>query len=180
MSASDSRGGIYSENGFDPDELMKIKQERVSVTALPGARQITNEEIITCACDILIPAALDGQIHIDNARGVQAKIILEIANGATTPVADAILRERNITVAPDVLANAGGVTVSYFEWVQNRTGYYWSEDEVFAKLKPIMVKAFQDAWQIANDKKITLREAAFILAIQRIVEAMRIRGKFNN
>ncbi|OGF19542.1 hypothetical protein A3G56_01005 [Candidatus Falkowbacteria bacterium RIFCSPLOWO2_12_FULL_45_10] len=177
VAASDSRGGIYSESGFNPDELMKIKQEQGSVAALPGARQINNEEIITCACDILIPAALDGQIHVDNARGVQAKIILEIANGATTPAADAILREQNIVVVPDVLANAGGVTVSYFEWVQNRMGYYWSEEEVFAKLKPIMVKAFQDAWRIANDKKITLREAAFVLAVERIIKAMRLRGR---
>jgi len=177
VAASDSRGGIYSESGFNPDELMKIKQEQGSVAALPGARQITNEEIITCACDILIPAALDGQIHVDNARGVQAKIILEIANGATTPAADAILREQNIAVVPDVLANAGGVTVSYFEWVQNRMGYYWSEEGVFAKLKPIMVKAFQDAWRIANDKKITLREAAFVLAVERIIKAMRLRGR---
>ncbi|PIR92961.1 glutamate dehydrogenase [Candidatus Falkowbacteria bacterium CG10_big_fil_rev_8_21_14_0_10_43_10] len=177
VAVSDSKGGIYNATGLNPVEIMKIKEEQGSVTNAAGAQIITNEEILTCDCDILIPAALDNQIREDNTAAVKAGIILEISNGPTTPAADKILREKGVVVVPDVLANAGGVTVSYFEWVQNRMGYYWTEEEVFAKLKPIMVKAFQDIWRFAEEKKIALRDAAFILAVERIVKAMRLRGR---
>lgn len=177
VAASDSQGGIYNADGLNPDELMKVKKEQGSVAAYAGGQPITNAEIIACACDVLIPAALDNQIREDNASAVKAKIILEIANGPTTPEADKILQEKNIIVAPDVLANAGGVTVSYFEWAQNKTGYYWTETEVQGKLKPIMVRAFQDIWRFSQEQKVSLRDAAFILAVERIVQAMRLRGR---
>lgn len=176
VAVSDSKGGIYSAEGLNPDEVMKIKETKGSVISMDGVQKMTNEEILTRDCDIIIPAALDNQIREDNAGNIKAKIILEISNGPTTPEADKILQEKGVIVVPDVLANAGGVTVSYFEWVQNRMGYYWTEEEVFAKLKPIMTKAFQDIWRFAESKKVALRDAAFILATERIVKAMRMRG----
>ncbi len=173
---SDSKGGIYSEAGIDPEKAQKVKQEQGSVTAMPEVQQISNEDLITCDCDILIPSALDNQIREDNAPNIKAQIIIELANGPTTPEADKILRDKNIIVIPDVLANAGGVTVSYFEWVQNRTHFYWSESQILDRLKPIMVKAFDEVWEFAKENNINLRDATFIKAIERIVEAMRIRG----
>ncbi|MFA5318597.1 MAG: Glu/Leu/Phe/Val dehydrogenase [Patescibacteria group bacterium] len=176
VAVSDSRGGIYDANGLNPEEVQKVKQERGSVVNMPGIQQISNEELIICDCDVLIPSALDNQIKEDNASDIKAKIILELANGPTAPEADKILIEKNVIIIPDVLANAGGVTVSYFEWVQNRTRFYWTEGEVLERLKPIMVKAFNDVWQMSREKGISLRDAAFILAIERIVKAMRFRG----
>ncbi|MFH1427839.1 MAG: Glu/Leu/Phe/Val dehydrogenase [Patescibacteria group bacterium] len=176
VAISDSQGGIYNKDGFDPEYVNKIKQEQSSVVKVYDVQKISNEEIITCNCDILIPSALDNQIREDNAGEIKAKVIIELANGPTTPVADKILQEKGVVVVPDVLANAGGVTVSYFEWVQNRTHFYWTEEQVLNRLKPIMVNAFKNIWEMSQTKNITLRDAAFAKAVERIAEAMRLRG----
>lgn len=175
VAVSDSRGAVYDTNGIDPEKVFRVKQEHGSViesdyTTIPA------EKIITCDCDIFIPAALDGQIHADNADQVQASIILELANGPTIPEADTILDQKEIIVIPDILANAGGVTVSYFEWVQNRMQYYWTEKEVLEKLQPIMTDAFDEVWQFSQEKNISLRKSAYALAVQKIILAMHLRG----
>jgi glutamate dehydrogenase/leucine dehydrogenase len=178
VGASDSRGGIYAKDGFDPREVMKIKEEKGSVVdyTAPGIEILSNEAIIGSECDILVPAALDNQIRADNADTVKAYIILELANGPTTPDADQILESRKIIVVPDVISNAGGVTVSYFEWVQNISSFYWTENEVFEKLEPIMVHAFEAIWKMSTAKQISLRDASFAIAVQRIIEAAKARG----
>jgi glutamate dehydrogenase/leucine dehydrogenase len=176
VAVSDSKNGIYNADGLDPEAVMKIKMDKGSVADVPGAKVISNEELLTCDCDILVPAALDNQIREDNAANIKAKIIIELANGPTTPAADEILAQKGIVLVPDVLSNAGGVTVSYFEWVQNRMGYYWTEEEVLAKLHPIMKKSFAEVWMMSKQSNSTLRDAAFTLAIKKIVEAMRDRG----
>jgi len=188
VAVSDSKGGLYSKNGLDPNMIQKAKEEKGSVNGLycdakrleeDDVQIITNDEILVSDCDVLIPAAMDRQITDENAKDIKAKIILELANGPTTPEADKILKEKGVIVVPDVLSNAGGVTVSYFEWVQNRQQYYWTEAEVLSKMHPIMTDAFRAVWGIMEDKKITLREAAFSLAISRIIEAMRLRKTLN-
>lgn len=177
VGVSDSKNAIYNADGIDPEHVMKVKEEKGSVADVSGVTILSNEELLVSDCDILVPAALDNQLRIDNAGSIKAKIILELANGPTTPEADAILSEKGIIVVPDVLANAGGVTVSYFEWVQNRQGYYWTEAEVEAKLHPIMKKSFQDVWMFAQEHKLPLRDGAFALAVKRIVDAMKLRGR---
>ncbi|MFQ6611184.1 MAG: Glu/Leu/Phe/Val dehydrogenase [Fidelibacterota bacterium] len=191
VAVSDSKGGVYSKNGVDPNLLYEAKQNKTTVQDLycdgsvcdskklleDKAEIISSEDIITCDCDILIPAALDNQITQDNAKSVKAKIILELANGPTTPEADTILREKDVFVIPDILANAGGVTVSYFEWVQNKMNLYWTKEEVQEKLNRIMVNAFNDVWVNSRENNISLREAAFMLGIKRVVEVMRSRGR---
>lgn len=175
VAVSDSKGAIYSEKGMEPDAIYEYKQRNKSLPT-EGFVQMDNDELLTCECDILIPAALDNQITDANARDVQAKIIVELANGPTSPEADEILVGKNIIVIPDVLANAGGVTVSYFEWVQNRQQYYWTEKEVLDRLKPIMDDAFQALWEYSLSNNITLRQSAFDIAISRIIEAEQLRG----
>jgi glutamate dehydrogenase/leucine dehydrogenase len=139
-------------------------------------KKITNEELLELPVDILVPAALENQITKDNVDKIKAKYIIEMANGPVTPEADEILHRRGIISIPDVLANAGGVTVSYFEWCQNNMGYYWEKEEVFSKLKVIMDKAFGEVWQIYQAKKVNPRMAAYILAVDRVVKAMKLRG----
>ncbi len=182
VAISDSKGGIYDTTGFDPIQILAHKKETGVFPSGPDLLQnggivISNEELLTCDCDILIPAALDNQIRADNAGNIKAKIIIELANGPTTPEADDILLARGITLVPDVLVNAGGVTVSYFEWVQNFTHFYWTEEEVLNKLKPIMSKAFTDIWMLSKQHTISLRDAAFIIGVKRICEAMKARGR---
>lgn len=181
VALSDSMGGIYAATGLNPAAVIKAKKEKGTVQAFVAGKlevkKITNEELLASECDVLVPAALDGVITAGNAAAVRAKIIVELANGPTTPEADAILAKRGVTVVPDVLANAGGVTVSYFEWVQNISGWYWTAEEVRTRLEPIMVKSFADVWRTARNKKITLREAAYVLAVGRIAEAMKERGR---
>lgn len=174
---SDSTSAIYSEAGLDPEYVMKIKNEQGSVAKVPNVQIMTNDELLVSACDILIPAALDNQIHEGNAGAIQAKIILELANGPTTPEADEILIQKGVHVVPDILANAGGVTVSYFEWVQNRMQYAWTAEEVHARLKPIMSNAFHSVWEQAANDKVSMRDAAYSLALQRIITALRLRGR---
>ncbi len=177
VAISDSKEAIYVADGIDPITANALKEEGKKLSEYPGATVITNEELLVCDCDILVPAALDNQIREDNAKDVKAKIILELANGPLTPEADEILKNKGVTVVPDVLANAGGVTVSYFEWVQNVGGYYWTEEEVFSKLRNIMQESFQQTYMLAEEKGVTLREGAFLLAVKRIAEAMKDRGR---
>ncbi len=180
VAVSDSRGGIYCADGLDIERISNIKDEKGSVqnavSEIVGSSEISNEQLLVCVCDVLIPAALDNQLRFDNAEKVSATIVLELANGPTTPEADKILESKHIIVIPDVLANAGGVTVSYFEWVQNRQQYYWNEIEVLQKLKPIMDSAFLEVWNISRKEKISLRTASFQVAVSRIAKAMELRG----
>ncbi len=140
-------------------------------------KKITNEQLLELPVDVLVPAALENQITQANAAKIKAKYIIEMANGPVTPEADEILHKKGIVALPDVLCNAGGVTVSYFEWAQNNMGYYWEKEEVFAKLKAIMDRAFKEVWQIYLSKKVNPRMAAYILAVQRVVKVMQLRGR---
>jgi glutamate dehydrogenase len=177
VAVSDSRGGAYNPEGMNPLALAEFKDKTRTVKGFPGSTEIDTVDPITVDCDILIPAALEGQITERNAENVKAKLIVEEANGPTTPEADKILHEKGISIVPDVLANSGGVTVSYFEWVQNRMGYYWSDVEVDEKLKQAMTKAFKNVYQTAQQHQIDMRTAAYVTAVKKIVEAMRALGR---
>ncbi len=182
ISVSDSSSGLLNEEGLDPMHLFELKKKYKTFAFIPpeelaGASFVTNEQVLETDCDVLIPAALDRQIHAGNAGNIKAKIILELANGPTTPEADAILESNGCVVIPDVLANAGGVTVSYFEWVQNIQNYYWDAEEVQQKLKRQMLHAFHDILRFAKEHNVSLRKAAFVLAIQRIAKALELRGR---
>ncbi|MGC8936273.1 MAG: Glu/Leu/Phe/Val family dehydrogenase [Candidatus Methanomethylicaceae archaeon] len=173
---SDSRGGIYSEKGLSVESVSKFKEKTGSVAGYPDAEDLTNEQLLEQECDILIPAALENQITEKNAGKIKARLILEGANGPTTPEADDILFKRGIMVVPDVLANSGGVSTSYFEWVQNLQNYYWSKEEVTEKLDKLMVKAFNNVYETYKKYGTDMRMAAYICAISRVAEAMRVRG----
>ena len=176
VAVSDSKGGIYSEKGFDPKEVLVYKEKTGSVVGFPGTKKITNEELLELAVDILSPAALEGQITSENAPRVKAKISAECANGPTTPEADDILYKKGVLVIPDILANGGGVTVSYFEWVQDLANFFWTKPEVDAKLEGVMVRAFDAVWKMHEDKKCDMRQAAYMVAINRVAEAYKWRG----
>lgn len=177
---SDSRGGIMIKNlksqCLNIEQVLKFKEKTGSVAGFPGTKKITNEELLTLPVDVLIPAATENQITAKNAKDIKTKIILELANGPTTPEADKILEKKGILVVPDILANAGGVLVSYFEWVQDRMGYFWDEQEVNEKLKKQMVKSFGEIWAYKEKYKVDMRTAANVLALERVVKAMRLRG----
>ena len=173
---SDSKGGIYSEKGFDPKEVLKYKEKTGSVVGFPGTKKITNAELLELAVDILSPAALENQITSENAPRIKAKISAECANGPTTPEADDILYKKGVLVIPDILANGGGVTVSYFEWVQDLANFFWTKPEVDAKLEGVMVRAFDAVWKMHDEKKVDLRQAAYMVAINRVAEAYKWRG----
>ena len=176
VAVSDSKGGIYSEDGLNYSKVMEHKNKTGSVVNYPGAKSISNEELLELGVDVLIPAALENQIRKDNAGKIKAKIVVELANGPTTPEADEILNKNNILDIPDFLANAGGVTVSYFEWVQNINGYYWSEEEVYEKLDKKMTKAFHDVMEAKKRYNTDPRMAAYIVAVGRVADAVKIRG----
>jgi glutamate dehydrogenase (NAD(P)+) len=176
VAASDSRGGVYNPKGFDVEDAMRHKAETGTVVGYPGTDTITNEELLELDCDVLVPAALENEITEENADRVKARIISEGANGPTTPEADAILFDKGAFVIPDILANAGGVTVSYFEWVQGLQSFFWSEDEVNANLEKIMVSAFKDVLAISQRREVDMRIAAYILAIDRVANATLLRG----
>ena len=176
VAVSDSRGGVYDENGLNIEELMEHKKKTGSVQDFKKAKNITNEELLELDVDVLVPAALEDQITGENADRIKAKIVLELANGPTTPEADEILSKKGVFLIPDILANAGGVSVSYLEWVQNRQGYYWTEEEVNEKLKQIMTNAFKSVFEIHKEKDVDMRTAAYILAIQRVSKAQELRG----
>ena len=176
VAVSDSKGGIYNPNGLDPAAVLKHKQKTGSVVNFPGAKFISNEELLELDVEVLYPSGLELVITEKNAANIKAQIIGELANGPTTPEADDILHKKGVFVIPDFLCNAGGVTVSYFEWVQNLYNYYWDVEEVHEKLSKKMVKAFHEVLEISQREKVDMRMAAFILAMGRVVEAMKLRG----
>lgn len=176
VALSDVRGGIYSEKGLNPYDVEKFAKETGSLVGFPESTPISNAELLELPVTVLVPAALEGQITEENADRIKARIVAEGANGPTTPAADEILVRRGIMVIPDILANAGGVTVSYFEWVQNMYRYYWSEKEVHAKLEEMMVEAFNKVYETANLHRTDLRVGAYIVALERLSEGMKLRG----
>jgi glutamate dehydrogenase (NAD(P)+) len=178
IAISDTSGGLYNPNGIDIPSAIAHKQERGTLKGLAGVEAITNEELLVLECDVLAPCGLEQVLTEDNADRVRTRIVCEGANGPTTPAADEILEERGIVVLPDVLANAGGVVVSYFEWVQGLQEYFWKEDEVNAKLKEIVDKAFQETWQIHEARDVSMRLGAYGLAVQRVAEATMTRGLY--
>ncbi|MFY9716445.1 MAG: Glu/Leu/Phe/Val dehydrogenase [Thermoplasmata archaeon] len=176
VAASDSKGGVYKADGFNPHALEEYKHQTGSVVGFPGTKAISNEELLETKVDILIPAALENQITAKNADKIQAKIVAEAANGPTLPEADIVLYQKGITVLPDILANAGGVTVSYFEWAQDIQGYFWALEEVRQRLERVMVKSYADVHKLAVERKVHNRTAAYMLAVQRVVDAIQTRG----
>jgi glutamate dehydrogenase (NAD(P)+) len=178
IAVSDSRGGIINKNGIDPVGALRHKQEHGTLSGFGSSDDISNEDLLELECDILVPAALESVITERNVGRIRAKMIAEAANGPTTPEADRVLYEKGITMLPDILANAGGVTVSYFEWAQNIQGYYWAEDEVNEKLERVMKRSFLDVYETAENNKVDMRTAAYMLAISRVAEVTRLRGIF--
>jgi len=178
VAVSDSTGGIHNADGLEVNKVIKWKQEHGTVQGFPGSKDISNAEVLEVPCDILIPAALEGQITAANADNIKARLIAEAANGPTTPDADEILWKKSIFMIPDILCNAGGVTVSYFEWVQDLNRDHWSEAEVNDKLKGIMVKAFQETLAIARREQCYMRTAAYLLAVERVADATAMRGLY--
>jgi glutamate dehydrogenase (NAD(P)+) len=176
VAISDTKGGIYSEKGLDFDAVLKHKQKTGTVQGLEGTKNISNEELLELGVDVLIPAAIENQITSKNADKIKAKIILELANGPTTPEADEILFKRGVLDLPDFLANAGGVTTSYFEWVQNIGGYYWTREEVYEKLDKKMTTAAEDVLATADKYKVNPRTGAYIISVKRVADAMKARG----
>ena len=181
VAISNSSGGIYKETGLDTaaiEAYLAVKGNLLKDYQEEGSKVITNEEVLTCDCDILVPAALENQITEANADKIQASIIVEGANGPTSAEADAILEAKGITVVPDVLANGGGVIVSYFEWVQNREMFYWTEEEVNERLWKQMLSAFHSVYDMMQEKGVSMREAAYMVALQRMIAARKLRGLF--
>ena len=178
VAVSDSSGGIYNERGVDVAAALAHKQETGTLKGMRGGDHVTNDELLLVPCDVLAPCALEQVITTDNADQVKAQIVLEGANGPTTPSADDVLEERGVLVLPDVLANAGGVVVSYFEWVQGLQEYFWKEAEVNAKLNDIVTRAFNETWTLSEQRGVSMRMAAYGLAVQRVAEATTIRGLY--
>ncbi len=182
IAVSDISGGYYNPAGLDieamADYVKQSKNRTLEGYTAPGLETLTNEELLELPCDVLVPAAMENQITEANADKIQAKFIVEGANGPTTPEADAILQNRGITVVPDILANAGGVVVSYFEWVQGREGFYWTVDEVRTRLHHFMEVAFDDMYTFGQHRNVPLRQSAMMLAVQRVADAVALRGIF--
>ena len=178
VAVSDSTGGIHNPNGLDIAKVINWKKEHGTVQGFPGSKDVSNAQVLEVECDILIPAALENQITERNAGNIKARLIAEAANGPTTPEADQILWKNSKFMIPDILCNAGGVTVSYFEWVQDLNRDHWSEQVVNEKLKEIMVKAFTETLAIARREQIDMRTAAYMLAVQRVADAMTMRGLY--
>lgn len=176
IGVSDSQGGIWNPRGLDIPAVIQHKRQTGTVINFPNAENVSNAELLELDCDILIPAALEGQITQENAPRIKARLIAEAANGPTTPEADRILFDRGIIVLPDIYANAGGVTVSYFEWVQGLQHFYWTEREVNSRLKEIMARGFHSIREVAERYRVHMRTAALALAIQRVAEITRLRG----
>ncbi|GAA5532139.1 Glu/Leu/Phe/Val dehydrogenase [Deinococcus metallilatus] len=178
VAIQDVTGTIHSDAGINPYQAAEHLAQTGKITGLPGTEELQREEFWTVDCDVLIPAALEKQITEANAGQIKAKLIVEGANGPTTPQADDILRERGITLVPDVLANAGGVTVSYFEWVQDFSSFFWTEEEINSRLDRIMTEAFLSLWEVKERHDVTLRTAAYIVACTRVLEARALRGLY--
>jgi glutamate dehydrogenase/leucine dehydrogenase len=178
VAVSDIKGGIYSPAGLDIRQLETHIAETGSVMGFPGTEPVSNEDLLTLPCDILVPAAVGGQIHAGNADRIKASLIAEGANGPTTPEADVILRDRGVTVIPDILANAGGVVVSYFEWVQGLQYYFWRESEITARLQEVMTRAFNRVWALGTKEGTDLRTAALMEGVKRVAEGIKVRGLY--
>jgi len=178
VGVSDVTGGIHNPEGLSPQGLFAHKDKGGALSEYEGGEPVTNEELLELDCDVLIPAAIEGQLTAENADRVKATVIVEGANGPTTPEADEIFTDRGILVVPDILANAGGVTVSYFEWVQDLQAFYWSEDEVNDRLRKIMEQSYVDVLGVAEDRKVSMRNAATILGVQRVADAHQTRGLY--
>ncbi|HEU4369971.1 MAG TPA: Glu/Leu/Phe/Val dehydrogenase [Methylomirabilota bacterium] len=175
---SDVKGGIWNPGGIDMRQLEAHVAEAGGVTGFPGAEPVSNADILTLPCDVLIPAAVGSVIRADNADRIKATIVAEGANGPTTPEADVILRDHGVTVIPDILANAGGVVVSYFEWVQGLQYYFWRESEITARLQEVMTRAFNRVWGLASKEGTDLRTAALMEGVRRVAEGYRVRGLY--
>ena len=178
IAISDSRGGVFNSRGIDPLKAMRYKERSGTVVGMPGTSRISNDELLAMKCDILIPAALENVITLNNADQIKAKIVAEAANGPTTPHADEVLARKGIMLLPDILANAGGVTVSYFEWVQDLQSFFWSEAEVNAKLESVMRRAFTEVHESARKHRTHMRTGAYCLAVGRVADATLVRGLF--
>ena len=178
IAISDSRGGVFNSRGIDPIKAIRYKERSGTVVGMPGGSRISNDDLLALKCDILIPAALENVITLNNAEQIKAKIIAEAANGPTTPHADEVLAKKGVFMLPDILANAGGVTVSWFEWAQNLHGFNWNEVEVNAKLEQVMKKAFYDVLEMSKKYRVHMRTAAYILAVGRVADATLVRGLF--
>jgi glutamate dehydrogenase (NAD(P)+) len=178
IAISDSRGGVTNSRGIDPLKAMRYKDRSGTVVGMPGTTRISNDDLLTIKCDILIPAALENVITLNNVEQIKAKIVAEAANGPTTPHADEVLARKGITLLPDILTNAGGVTVSYFEWVQDLQSFFWSEAEVNAKLESVMRRAFLEVHEMSRKHRAHMRTGAYVLAVGRVSDATLARGLF--
>ena len=178
VAVSDSTGGIHHPAGLDPAKVSSWKQEHGTVVGFPGSDEITNQAILEVECDILVPAALENQITRHNAPNIRAKVIAEAANGPTTPEADQILYDRGVFLIPDILCNAGGVTVSYFEWVQDMQSFFWSEERINQSLREIMDRAFDAVHDMSERHEVDMRTAAYMVAVARVAEATTLRGLY--
>ena len=176
IAVSDSKGGVINENGLDPQAMVKYKLENGQVKDFPGSKPISNEDLLELEVEVLYPAALENVITNKNANNIKAKISCELANGPTTPEADEILMENGVHVIPDFLANAGGVTVSYFEQVQNTYNYYWTLEDIYKQLNEKMVKAYHAVYNVHKEQNVHMRTAAYLVAVQRVAEACKLRG----
>jgi glutamate dehydrogenase/leucine dehydrogenase len=178
VAVSDVSGAIHDPRGLDVPRVLAYYRETGQVRGFPGTQLLDNQQLLRLPVDVLLPAAMEGQITGENASEIQARIIVEGANGPTTPDADEILMKRGTLLVPDILANAGGVVVSYFEWVQDRYGYFWKEAEVIERLEEKMVAAFDSVWSTRERFEVDARTAAYILAVDRIIEARTLRGLY--
>lgn len=178
IAVSDSKGGIHDEKGLDPHKVFEHKKSHGTVVGYPNSKKITNEELLELKCDVLVPSALENVITSKNAANVKAKIVSEGANGPTTPEADEVLYKNGIMVIPDILANAGGVVVSYFEWVQDLQNYFWTHKEVNKRLEEVLKKSFAAVYEIYKKEKVNMRMASYMVAIKKVADAYMIRGIF--
>ncbi|MFQ5951211.1 MAG: Glu/Leu/Phe/Val dehydrogenase, partial [Candidatus Geothermarchaeales archaeon] len=176
VAVSDSKGGILSNDGLRYSDVSAHKRKTGSVRDFPGCDNISNRELLELDVDVLVPAALENQITRENAGRIGARLVAEAANGPTTPEADDVLRGIGVEVIPDVLANAGGVTMSYLEWVQNLQNYYWTASEVDTRLRDVMAAAFRRVWRSKQENEVDMRMGAYIYAIKRVSEAIKVRG----
>jgi glutamate dehydrogenase (NAD(P)+) len=178
VAVTDWKGGIYNPNGLNVEKMLDFARQHKTIEGFPDGEPLENEQLFGLEVDVLVPAALENQITMENAPGIKAKVVVEGANGPTTPDAHKHLHERGVFVIPDILANAGGVTTSYFEWVQDRHGYFWTEQEVNTRLEAKMVEAFKDVLQTSIKYKADLRTAAYVVAISRVATVTKMRGMY--
>jgi glutamate dehydrogenase (NAD(P)+) len=178
VGVSDARGGIANSQGIDIRELMNHMKEAGTVVGFPGGEPVDNATLLELSCDVLVPAAVGGQITVENADRIKARVIAEGANGPTTPEADQILQDRGVTVVPDILANAGGVVVSYFEWVQGLQFYFWRESEINTRLQELIIRAYNQVATLSKRESVNLRTAALMLGVRRVAEGFQIRGLY--